>query len=225
LTLCPADAPAAAPALRLCPEFQKQDPPKPATPVDIQAEREKMRVTGTEAWKKEPVKTMAEVIDVKKTTEPLAVPDSITADEKTKLAELLKKAKEGSGAKSDRALREAEKMGFPALILIVNELREIDYKNTDAAVWGMRLNATLQNITMGVHTGYATVDLGEEMDPRKASWNAKTVKGWIDGVNAQWQTRDKFDDYITKRKAKKDAEVEGGGDKKDEKKPEPPKGK
>src|SRR5262245_34085474 len=115
LTLCLGDAPAASPALRLCPEFQTQDPPKPNTPVDYQAEREKMRVTGTEAWKKEPVKTMAEVVDVKKTTEPLTVPDSITAEEKTKLTELLKKAKEGSGARSDRALREAEKMGFPAL--------------------------------------------------------------------------------------------------------------
>jgi hypothetical protein len=225
LALCPGDAPAAAPALRLCPEFQTQDPPKPKTPADLQAEREKMRETGTEAWKKFPVKSMAEVVDPKKECDALEIPDSVTAEEKTKMEELMKKAKDGSGARADRALRELEKMGYPAMLVIINQLREIDYKNTDAALWGMRLNTTLMNITMGVHVGYAAVDLGEEMDPRKAQWNAKTVREWVNAVKAQWPTRDKFDEFITKRKAKKDAELEGGGEKKDEKKPDPPKGK
>jgi hypothetical protein len=49
------------------------------------------------------------------------------------------------------------------------------------------------------------------MDPRKAQWNAKTVREWVNAVKAQWPTRDKFDEFITKRKAKKEAELEGGG--------------
>lgn len=183
-----------------------------------------MRETGTQAWKKLQVKSMAEVVDPKKETDPLEFPDSITAEEKTKMEELMKKSKGGSGARADRALRELEKMGYPAMLIIINELREVDYKNTDSALWGMRLNTTLQNITMGVHTGYAAVDLGEEMDPRKAQWNAKTVREWVQAVKAQWPTREKFDDFITKRKAKKDAELEGGGEKKEEKK-DPPTGK
>ena len=224
LALCPGDATAAAPALRPCPEFQTQDPPKPKSPIDLDAEREKLRTKDVEAWKKLPVKTMAEVVDPKKETEPLEMPDSVTAEERTKMDELLKKAKDGGGgAKTGRALRELEKMGYPALIYIINLLREIDYKNTDAALWGMQLNTTLQNITMGVHTGYVAIDLGEEMDPRKAQWNAKTVKEWIGAVKVQWPTREKFDDFIAKRKANKDAELEGGGEKKDEKK-DPAKG-
>ncbi|HZN38360.1 MAG TPA: hypothetical protein VFD82_06130 [Planctomycetota bacterium] len=221
LALCPGDAPAAVPALRLCPEFQTQDPPKPKTPVDLQAEREKLRETDVLAWKKLPVKSMAEVVDPKKESEPLEIPDSVTAEEKAKMEELMKKAKDGAGAKADRALREFEKMGYPALLFIINQLREIDYKNTDAALWGMRLNTTLMNITMGVHTGYVAVDLGEEMDPRKAQWNAKTVREWVNAVKKEWPTREKFDEFITKRKAKKEAELEGGG----EKKADPPKGK
>lgn len=224
LALCAVDAVAAPPAVRPETVFQSPEPPKPK-PIDLDAEREKLREKDVQGWKKTPVKSMAEVIDPKKETEPIELPESITAEERAKMEELMKKAKDGSGAKSDRALREMERMGYPALIFIINQLREIDYKNSDAALWGMRLNTTLQNITMGVHTGYAAVDIGEEMDPRKAQWNAKTVREWIQAVKVQWPTREKFDEYITKRKAKKEAELEGGGEKKEEKKGDTPKGK
>src|SRR5262245_15976448 len=222
------DAVAAPPAVRPNAAFQPpspQDPPKQKSEADLRAEREKMRETGTEAWKKFKVGSMAEVIDPKKESEPLEIPDTVTAEEKTKLEELMKKERDGSGARADRARREMEKLGYAAMLIIINQLREIDYKNTDAALWGMRLNTTLQNITMGVHTGYAAVDLGEEMDPRKAQWNSKTVSQWVQAIKVQWPTREKFDDYIAKRKAKKEAELEGGGEKKDEKKADPPKGK
>src|SRR5262245_4185743 len=116
LALCPGVAPAAAPALRLCPEFQTQDPPKPKTDAELKAEREKMRETGTQAWKKFQVKSMAEVVDPKKECDALEIPDSVTAEEKTKMEELMKKAKGGSGARADRALRELGTMGYPAKI-------------------------------------------------------------------------------------------------------------
>ena len=224
MALCAVDAVAAPPAVRPGTGFQAptQDPPKPKSPIDLDAEREKLREKDVQGWKKLKVASMAEVIDPKKETEPIEMPESVTAEERAAMADLLEKAKAGGGgAKTGRALKKLEQMGYPAMIFIINLLREIDYKNSDAALWGMQLNTTLQNITMGVHTGYAAVDIGEEMDPRKAQWNARTVREWVQAVKVQWPTREKFDDYIAKRKAKKEAELEGGG----EKKVDPPKGK
>ena len=214
-----------------CQDPAKQDPAKqdPAKPKDelLDAEREKLRMKDVEAWKKLQVKSLDDVIDVKKTTQPIEVPASITEEEQTKVKELLQKAKDaGGGARTGRALREIEKMGYPGLVLLVNELREIDYKDTDSSMFGMQLNQTLTNITLGVNTGYVAIEIGVPMDPRKAQWNARTVQQWLQGVASQWPTREKFDEYIRARKAKKDAELEGEtGDGKDKEKPkDKPKG-
>lgn len=190
-----------------------QDPPKPA-PVpgkaELDAEREKLRIKDVEAWKKLPIKSMDQVIDVKKVTQPLELPVTMTDAEKTKIAELFQKAKDaGGGARTGRALRELAKIGHSALVAIVNELREVDYKDTDSAMWGMQLNATLQDMTMGINSGYVAIEVGEPVDPRKAQWNAQTVAQWQQGVKQFWATKEKFEEYIKNRKAKKDAELEG----------------
>ena len=187
----------------------EQSPPKPANDV-LDAEKEKLRMKDVEGWKKLQVKSLDQVVDVKKTTAPLEVPASITDEEKTKVADLLQKAKDGSGgARTGRALREIEKMGFPGLILLINHLREIDYKNPDEAMFGYQVNMTLQSITLGVNTGYVAIEVGEPMDPRKAQWNALTVAQWQAGVKSWWPTREKFDEFVKNRKLKKDAELEG----------------
>ncbi|MBL8754845.1 MAG: hypothetical protein JNK15_16185 [Planctomycetes bacterium] len=202
----------------------KQDPAKKADEL-LEAEKEKMRLKDVEGWKKLQVKSMDQVIDVKKATQPLEYPASITEEEKTKLASLLEKAKDGGGgARTGRALKEMEKMGYPAVLFLINQLREIDYKSTDDAFWGYQLNQKLSDITMGINAGYVAVELGDQMDPRKAQWNAMTVQQWINQIKTHWPTREKFDEFITKRKAKKTAELEqaeGGGTeepKKDDKK-------
>jgi len=188
-----------------------QKPPEAKPPNDIlDAEREKLRMKDVEGWKKFQVKSLAEVIDVKKTTQPIELPASITDAEKAKMVELLQRAKDGGGgARTGRALREFEKLGYPALLFLINELREIDYKDVDSSMFGMQLNMTLTNITLGVNTGYVAIDVGEPMDPRKAQWNAMTVQQWLAGAKAQWPTREKFDAYIAARKQKKEAELEG----------------
>ena len=67
-------------------------------------------------------------------------------------------------------------------------------------------------------TPYVAVEVGEPMDPRKAQFNALTVQEWQRGVKQFWPTKEKFEEYIKNRKAKKDAELEGdtgkGGEKK-----------
>lgn len=192
-------------------EPKKQEPPKPAND-GLDAEREKLRMKDVEGWKKLQVKSLDDVLDVKKATQPLPVPASITEAEQKQVAELLQKARDGGGgARTGRALREIEKLGYPALVLLVNQLREIDYKDPDSAMFGMQINMSLTNITLGVNTGYVAIEVGEPMDPRKAHWNARTVQEWLRGVQTQWSTREKFDEYVAKRKARKEAELEGEG--------------
>jgi len=197
--------------------------PKPKAVDPIEAEKEKMRLKDVEGWKKLQVKSLDEVLDVKKATQPLELPAEITEEEKAKMAELLQKAKDGEGgAATGRNLRALEKMGWPVLWFLANHLREVNYKDPTEAMFAYQLNMTMQNITLGVNTGYVAVDVGEPMDPRKAQWNAMTVAQWQGGIKAQWPTREKFAEFIKNRKAKRDAELEGDkgleGDKKDDKK-------
>lgn len=209
-------APASVSASFLAQDPAKQDPAKQNPPKStnelLDAEKEKLRLKDVEAWKKLQVKSLDQVVDVKKTTQAVELPASITEEEKTKMADLLQRAKDaGGGARTGRNLRELEKMGYPALVFLINHLREIDYKDPNDAMFGMQLNNSLMAITMGVNTGYVAIDIGEPMDPRKAQWNAMTVKEWLRAVQQQWPTREKFDEYLKARKAKKEAELEGEG--------------
>jgi hypothetical protein len=189
--------------------------PAPTTNEQLDAEREKLRLKDVEGWKKLQIKSLDQVVDIKKITQPIEMPP-MTDQEKTRIAELLQQAKDGGGAaKTGRALHALEKMGYPALVAIVNQLREIDYKDTDQAMFGMQLNASLQTMTLGINTGYVAIEPGEAMDPRKAQFNAMTVPEWQRGVKQFWPNKEKFDEYIKNRKAKKDAELEG--DKPDDK--------
>jgi hypothetical protein len=206
----PADKPATKPADKPAdkPEDKSAAGKPAADPRDV--EREKLVLKDLEAWQKLQVKSMDQVIDVKKTTQPLEYPATVTDDDKKKMADLFQKAKDGGGgARTGRAFGELAKMGHPALFFLVNQLRDINYKNADDSMFGYQINMTLQEITMGINTGYVPVTVDEQIDPRKAQWNATTVDKWIQGVKIQWPTKEKFDEYIKNRKAKKDAELEG----------------
>ena len=216
-------------------EPKTQDPKKEPAKLDpvLEAEKERLRMKDVEAWKKQQIKSLDQVMDVKKTTLPVEVPATITDAEKAKIDELFAKAKDGGGgARTKRAFREMAKVGggYPALVMLINHLREIDYKDPDSATFGMEINTTLSEITGGVNTGYVAIPIGEPMDPRMAQWNARTVEQWLNSIRGEgpWTTREKFDAYVAKRKAKKEAELEaemggGGGEKKDAKKEEPAK--
>lgn len=220
-----------------CQEPKKQDPPKeqpkPASGQDLlDAEKEKLRMKDVEEWKTLKVKSLDDVIDVMKTTAPIELPASLSDDDRKKMADLLKEGKEAGGARAGRALRKLEKMGWPAMVFMINHLREINYKDTDESMWGNQVNQSLTNITMGVNAGYVPPTLGEAMDPRMAQYNAMTVKVWLDSVRTQWPTQEKFDAFIARRKEKKDAELEGreiptrqGKEKEKEKEKEAPKPK
>ena len=201
----------AALALTLATASVAQDT-KPQKPVDPVAEREALRMKDVEAWKKLQVKSLDQVLDVKQATKPLELPASVTPEELATMNDLLQKARDGGGgARTGRALREFEKMGHPALCFLVNQLREVNYKDPTDAMFGMQLNMTLQNITLGVNTGYVAIDPGEPMDPRKAQWNAMTVAEWQKAVTTFWPTKEKFEQFVRERKAKRDAELNPEG--------------
>lgn len=203
----------------VCQEKKQDPPPAKVTNDVLDAEKEKLRMKDVEGWKKLPITKMDQVFDVKKNTQPLELPASITEEEKKKFDELMTKAKDGGGgAKTNRALSQIEKMGYSGLVMLINQLREIDYKDTDSAVFGMQLNASLTGITMGANTGYVAIEVGEPVDPRKAHYNAMTVQEWQRAVKTQWPTKEKFEEYIKARKLRKEAELEGemGGEKKGE---------
>jgi hypothetical protein len=211
-------------------EQPKQDPKPAPTKLDpaLEAEKEKLRMKDVEAWKKQQVKSLDQVMDPKKTTLAIELPATITDAEKTKVTELLQTAKEaGSGARRGKSLRQMAKIGggYPALVILINHLREIDYKDPDSAAFGMEINTTLSDITGGVNTGYVAIPIGEPMDPRMAQWNARTVEQWLNSLRGEgpWTSREKFDTYVAKRKAKKESELEqeGGGTGKEEPKKKP----
>ena len=100
---------------------------------------------------------------------------------------------------------------------MINQLREIDYRNYDEVVWAGHLNLALLDLTMGVSTGFVPVEAGPDptrLDPRIAQWDAMTVEKWVDAVKQEWPTKAKWDAYIADRKAKKDKELEEGDPKK-----------
>lgn len=185
------------------------------SPKDALAEeREKLVLKDLDAWQKQNVKSLDQVPDVTKTTKALVYPAEITAEDQKKMADLLAEAKDGGGgARTGRALRKIEAMGFAGLYFLINTLREINYKDYDSLVWANQLNMSLTAITLGVNVGFVPVESGPELgklDPRIAKWNADSVQQWLNGAQTQWPSKAKFDEYITKRKAKKDAEVEEG---------------
>ena len=199
----PASAPASAPA-------SGGKPVKDA----LAEEREKLVLKDLDAWQKIAIKSLDQVLDVQKATKPLAYPDEITVVQQKALADLFTEAKDGGGgARTGRALRKMEAMGFPALFFLINTLREINYRDYDSLVMANQLNMTLSNLTLGINTGFVPVEAGPDsgkLDPRIAQWDALTVERWIAGALAQWPTKAKFDEYIVKRRAKKDAELDDG---------------
>jgi hypothetical protein len=189
---------------------QKEEPKKEAKKPDddiLKAEREKMMLRDLEAWKKLQVKSLDEVIDVKKTTKAVAYPETVTDADKAKLTELFTKAKEaGGGVRTTRNLREMKKLGHSALLFLINQLREIDYKNADEMMFAWEINQTLRDLTLGANAGYVPINPGEEVDPRKSQWNAMTVKAWLDSAEKWWPTKEKYEEALKKKKAQREAE-------------------
>jgi hypothetical protein len=184
----------------------------------IADERTRLQQKEFDAWMKLGTKSLADVLDPKKVTQPLDFPPEVSDDDKKKLASLYQEAKDGGGgARSVKLLKEIGKMGVGGLYHLINQLREIDYKNYDDVVWAEQINMQLLELTMGVNTGFVPVEAGPDpnkLDPRIAQWDALTVEKWIGGAKTQWPSKAKWDEFIANKKAKKDKELDEGDTKK-----------
>ncbi|MBK8100098.1 MAG: hypothetical protein IPK26_23595 [Planctomycetes bacterium] len=200
----PADATTPAPT----PEVKQPDPtPTPAAKIDDPKPAETPKADTPKAtapgdkWQNSKITTMDQVFDPKAGTTPIAWPAEVGEADQKKITDLLEDVR-GGGKAAIAAKRELSAIGFHAIVGMANMLREIDYKNGDEAFIAWELNKLLEEMCEGLNVGFVTVDPGEDMDPRKADWNAKTAKAWNTQV-ARWQNEATFKDAMKARRQKK----------------------
>lgn len=149
-------------------------------------------------WMNSKATSMDQVFDPKKETDEVVWAAYISDADKTEIMAQLDIIRDG-GVKSAGAKTKLEKMGHKATFGIISRLREIDYKDSFDAMYGWELNKVLETITGGMNVGYAPVLVGEDMDPRKADWNARTAKAWL-ALPKQFETEEAFDEMVKKRR-------------------------
>ena len=149
-------------------------------------------------WMNSKATSMDQVFDPKKETEDVVWAAYISDADKAEIMGQLDIIRDG-GVKSAGAKTKLEKMGHKATFGIISRLREIDYKDSFDAMYGWELNKVLETITGGMNVGYAPVLVGEDMDPRKADWNARTAKAWLD-LPKKFDTEEAFDEMVKKRR-------------------------
>jgi len=128
-------------------------------------------------WQSEPAKTMA---DVYRPQELGAVtwPADVAAAQKTESRAL---AADVSAGRAAAARPKLEQLGYPAVFAIVEALRQLDYTAVADQQKAAEFNKALATICSGVSAGFVAVPTDAPLDPRLASWNARTNKFW-----AQW---------------------------------------
>jgi hypothetical protein len=154
-------------------------------------------------WEKVKVSSMDEVGDPKSYPE-VVWPDSIAAEQRAEIRGLCDDVP-GGGLAGIRAKRQLEEMGYPALFGIVAKLRELDYKSTEESMVAGELNKLLEQMTGGMNAGFEFVELGQDLDPRKAEFNTRTVGAWRTALD-KWPDKETFD------KARSEALKKQGGD-------------
>ena len=162
-------------------------------------------VASDEPWTRQrnPPRSYAAVQPARDLVPEITWPDSIdvaTRDRAVQLAAALDPSGGRAHIQSKQTLRE---LGYPALFAIVGRLRELDYKDTEQALFGFELNQLLEQLTCGLNARYATVEWGEKIDPAKAQWNAKTVMAWAQVIE-MWLDAAAFEQAMAARRAKRD---------------------
>ncbi|MEC7583026.1 MAG: hypothetical protein VYE77_01800, partial [Planctomycetota bacterium] len=152
----------------------------------------------TERWMKNKTSSMAEVLDTT-TLGDVTWPDSATPEIQAEIYGLLDSISDG-GLPGIRAKPKLEKIGYFAIFGIIDRLRKLNYTDADDNMTAWELNKVLETITAGLNTGFAAVNVGEDLDPRKADYNAKTTRAWTKLIdNPQLADKKSFDAWRKKR--------------------------
>jgi len=161
-------------------------------PDDVLAER----------WMQNQTTSMAEVFDAKSLGD-VTWPASATEQVQTEISDLLDSISEG-GLAGIRAKPKLEKIGYHSIFGIIDRLRGIDYSLSEENMTAWELNKVLERILAGLNTGFAAVSVGEDLDPRKADWNAKTTRAWHRWIeNPQFNDEASFNAWKKKRLTRK----------------------
>ena len=83
------------------------------------------------------------------------------------------------------------------------QLLSLDYGDPDDNMTAFAMNKILEDITT-LNTGFATVEVSESLDPRKADWNARTTRAWYNLTGKpQMQDERAFKAWVKEMKKKK----------------------
>ncbi|MEM7204766.1 MAG: hypothetical protein AAF628_31205, partial [Planctomycetota bacterium] len=139
----------------------------------------------------------SEVFDPK-TLDPLPIPEWVSEEEQTQIADYLTTVRDG-GLRGSRAKAKLEALGAKSIAPIVNQLRELDYTDSDDSMFAYELNQLLRQMAAGVvNAGFRVQEYGAEIPIKDANFNAKTVKAWR-RFNEKYGTPEALADLVKKR--------------------------
>jgi len=139
-------------------------------------------------WQNEPAKTMADVYRPQELGA-LSWPADVAAAVQTESRALAADVGAGHAAAARPKL---EQLGYPAVFAILEALRQLDYTAVADQQKAAELNKALEAICAGKGAGFVGVATDGPLDPRLASWNARTNKVWAQWL-PQWSSKAAFD--------------------------------
>ena len=122
------------------------------------------------------ITSLADVSDPRSFPE-VVWPASIDDAKKTEVRRLCDEVQRG-GATGTRAKQRLGELRFEAMFAVVEKLRDLDYRLPEDSMAALEFNKLLEEVTGGLSAGFAAVEAGERIDPRKAEYNTLTVGKW-----------------------------------------------
>ncbi len=161
--------PAATPAAKPADQAAEAVTPKPAANDAAKGEPK-------ERWERNTTTSLDAVYDPSNLGSvqwPGDIDDAQKAEVQSLVDDVVQGGKAGISAKP-----KITEMGYPALFALIEKLRQLDYKSADDQMTAWELNKLIESITITINAGFVPVEMGGDLDPRKADHNAKTNQAW-----------------------------------------------
>ena len=183
------------------PAEAKEPAPSEAKPADAKPAESKPANSGEpkERWEAnkttrlEDVYKPAELGDVK-------WPDECEQAQKDEISSLIDDVCNG-GKPGVAAKPKLEKIGYFAIFGLVDRLRKLDYASGDDQMTAWELNKLIEAIAAGMNAGFVAVEVGGDLDPRKADHNARTNVAWA-RLLTKFSSKADFDTWRKERASK-----------------------
>jgi len=162
------------------PAESKQPEAQPAQPKTPEAKPTEDKPTGGgEAKERWEANKTTKLEDVYKPTElgDVTWPAECEQAQKDEIVSLIDDICNG-GKPGVAAKPKLEKIGYYAIFGLVDRLRKLDYTSGDDQMTAWELNKSIEAIAAGMNAGFVAVEVGGDLDPRKADHNARTNIAW-----------------------------------------------